>query len=171
MTLRATEVRALIGSLDLITNNEPPNRWKSTCDNLLSEYAKGHELRRLLLPAAPVTAIAAYLAFEVRALDDRGLILIAIALVGTGAYFFAPMPPTLSLTGLMVILLGLALVHFAHLQYYWLLAVAIGLLIHLVASRLYPALQFEHRIRALLAYFGYPIQDVSRSKLSFHDYP
>ena len=171
MTLAARQVRALIESLDIVRNDKVPARWKPTCEKLLVEYARGHELRRLLLPAAPVTAIAAYLAFEVRALDERGLVLIAIAVVGTGAYFLAPIPPILSLAGFVITLVGLGLMHFAHLQYYWLVAVGVGLLIHLAASRLHPALEFEHRIRALLAYFGYPIRDISKSRLSLHDYP
>lgn len=169
MTMSASQIRTTIESLDLVTDQDPPERWEESCETLLREFLKGHDLRRILLPLGPVIALAAYLSFEVRALDERGLILIAIAAVATAAYAFAPIPPTISLAGVIVMSIALGLYQFAHLQLYWLLAIAIALLAHFIISRIYPALQFEHRIRAVLAYFGYPISDFSRSRLSPDD--
>src|SRR5262245_53195701 len=140
MNANAAAIADDIGSLDLVTTSDAPDRWRPACERLRSALALGRRARRRFMPLAGVIAVAWFAIHEGPMLDERAyLLLAACAIAGGSAWTFRNHPIGEKLWLATIFVMAVA-AYVVELHGYFFLAYLTGVVINAILARYYPAL-------------------------------
>lgn len=156
MNPKKADIEALIGSLDPVLANDPPARWRPTCETLRRELDAAEKLDHSCRVVGPAIAFVAFVILEREHLTFAAAAPMSLIGVCTLTAAFAPNARArLSALALILPLLIWLGSFIADTHSYAMLAVGIDFALNYLLARFYPALDYRERITFLLKYFGF----------------
>lgn len=152
-TLSEAEITQLIDTLNPLTLDDPSPKWRQPLEKLRISLLSATKLERNIRSAGPWIAVIAFAVFEWSELSTYAIALLATAAASIAAATFAPVP-TMRAAGVGTLGLAGALLYFVvPLHGYLAAATSISAAISLSLERVYPVLNHDDRIIALVRYF------------------
>lgn len=152
-TLSEAEVTELIDSLNPLTLDDPKPMWRQPVERLRTSLLSATKIERTIRSAGPWIAVIALVIFEWSELTPYAIALLATAAASIAAATFAPIPHVRAAGVGLVGLVGALLYFVVPLHGYVAAATLISAAISLSLERVYPVLNHDDRIIALVRYF------------------